>query len=239
MQDPIEKPMHTVRNNRPYPKYFVRLFDNEDFAMQCATGKIYMNTLEYFRSIEPGFQGDPLEGKVLGKALHAELMVSSTDDFSKPDIVLKDVQISGNGYVYCFYAAEEDELKIVDHEAFYRKSIHPNLNDTILEYKKSHDKTYCIIFDAQKVISKIQTKLNKEKFKSYQGFVEYVPNVELSQARVEAHMKGDPWAMPFIKDEKYSYQKEWRVFIHVNPTEKAAWFWLENPSEYVLFFGEV
>lgn len=239
MQEHIEQPIHTVRNNKPYPKYFVRLFDNKDFAMQCAAGKIYMNTLEYFRSIEPGFQGDPLEGKVLGKALHAELRVGSTGDFSSPDLVIKDVEMEGNGYVYCFYAAGDAELKIVERVPYYCQSIHPNLNDTILEYKKSHDKTYCIIFDAQKVISKIEKELNKEQFKSYQGFVDYVPDAELSRKRVEAFMQGSPWAMPFIKDEKYSYQKEWRVFIHVKPTEDASWLWLQNPSEHVLFFGEV
>lgn len=232
-------PMHIIRNNKPYPKYLVRLFEKEDFAMQCAKGKIRMNTLENFRKMEPGFQGDPLEGKVLGKSLHAELLIGLTNDFSDPNVVIKDVQIIGNGYIYCFYAADDDELKVVDRVPYYCESVYPNISDAISRYKNSHKEAYCIIFDAPKIISKIQAALNKAQFKSYQGFVDYVPNVELSQKRVESFMKGDPWAMPFIKDAMYSYQKEWRVFINENPTAEAKWIWLDNLSECIVAFFEV
>lgn len=85
------------------PKYLIRIF-NDKRCMQefVATGQLYLNTLEFFRNMEEGFQGDHKEGKLIDKAMHVTLAISSKNDFANPDVVLKDVEWLTNGYVYCF-----------------------------------------------------------------------------------------------------------------------------------------
>lgn len=233
-----EKAIHTIRDNKPYPKYFIRLFSEENYWKECIAGKIYMNTLSYFRDLEAGFQGDPLEGKVLDKSTHSQLMISSNGDFSNPDCVIDDVEIKVNGYLYCFYAADEDELLIKSNSLYCNNFLHPNLRDAILKYKKEHGKAYYIVFDAHKVIHKAKKELLKINFPSYQGFVDYVSDAAVSLKRIEAFLKQDPWSKAFVKDEKYAYQKEWRIFIDATPAEKFAYFLISDPSEHILAIGQ-
>ncbi len=86
--------------------------------------------------MEEGFQGDHKEGKLIDKSMHATLEISSTNDFSNPDIVLTDVEWLTNGYVYCFFAAEENELIVSEGKIYYDQTTSLNLKNAVLQYRK-------------------------------------------------------------------------------------------------------
>lgn len=229
-------------NNTGLPKYLIRIFNDKRYMQKfVATGQLYMNTLEFFRNMEEGFQGDHKEGKLIDKAMHATLEISSTNDFSNPDIVLTDVEWLTNGYVYCFFAAEENELIVSEGKIYYDQTTSLNLKNAVLQYRKENDgrDIYVVVLDAEKMIYEIEKQLKKVKYRGYQGRVEYVENVSLSMRQIFEIMCEKPWSSAFVKPQRYRYQKEWRVFIDAKPLDNHAELYIKNIDKIVLGGGYI
>lgn len=206
-----------------------------------ATGQLYMNTLEFFRNMEEGFQGDPKEGKLIDKSSHATLEISSKSDFSDPDVVIQDVELLENGYVYCFFAAGENDIKVSEGKLYYNQETPENLKEAVLRYRKENESkdTHIIILDAQKTIQAIEQQLKTIDFAGYQGFVEYVHEEFLPSKRTFEIISKRPWGIAFIKSRKYSYQKEWRLFIHAKPSDNHAEIYLGDMKNLVVGYAHI
>lgn len=224
------------------PKYLIRLFNNKRYMQKfVATGQLYMNTLEFFRNMEEGFQGDHKEGKLIDKSMHATLEISSTNDFSNPDIVLTDVEWLVNGYVYCFYAAEEDEPIVSEGKIYYNQATSLNLKNAVLQYRKENDgrDIYVVVLDAEKMIPEIEKQLKTVELPGYQGRVEYMENAALSTRQMFEIMSEKPWVSAFVKPQRYQYQKEWRVFIHAKPLADHAELYLTNVGKFIRSYEHI
>lgn len=222
------------------PKYLIRIFNNKRYMLQfIATGQLYMNTLEFFRNMEEGFQGDHKEGKLIDESMHATLEVSSISDFRNPDIVLEDVECTINGYVYCFFAAGENDINVSEGKLYYNPKDPLNLKDAVLQYKKEDETQdiYIVVLDAKKAIQAIEQQFKTIEFVGYQGFVEYVQEESLPPRRIIEIISNRPWSIAFIKSQRYEYQKEWRVFIDTKPLDNHAELYIKNMDKIVLGAG--
>lgn len=230
------------RNSTGLPKYLIRIFNDKTYMQKfVATGQLYMNTLEFFRNMEEGFQGDHREGKLIGKEMHASLAISSTNDFSNPDVVFQDVEWIINGYIYCFFAAEENDIMISKGKLYFNQATPLNLKEAILQYKKEKkgQDIHIILLDAQKTIQEIEKQLGTTGFQGYQGRVKYVDNAFISSQHILEIMSGQPWNSAFIKPQQYQYQKEWRVFIDVKPLADHAEIYLQDMKKLVVGYFNI
>lgn len=224
------------------PKYLIRLFKGKSHMQQfVASGKVYMNTLEFFRNMEEGFQGDHKEGKLIDKSMHVTLAVSSKNDFSNPDVILKDVEWLTNGYVYCFFAAQENDIAISDGKLYYNQETPLNLKQAILQYRKEnegHD-THVVILDGPKTIQEIERQLGTVEFGGYQGYVAYVESGSVSSQQIYKIMSERPWESAFVKPKRYQYQKEWRVFIDTKPSADHAELYMKDMKKLVVGYFNI
>lgn len=225
------------------PKYLIRLFNCKEYAQKFVTnGQLYMNTLEFFRKQEEGFQGDHHEGKLIDGSKHAKLMCSARNDFEHPDFVLDDVEMVTNGYVYCFFAANENDIHVTKQAIYDNPSVNENLRETITKYQNENlnNDIYIVVLDAKKTIEAIEHQLQNDISSPwYQGYVQYVqPNV-LSSKQLLDVLDNKPWVAAFRKPQQYQYQSEWRVFIHAQPLANHAEVYLKGLSKSIVCCGRI
>lgn len=223
------------------PKYLIRLFNRKEYFQKFVTvGQMYMNTLEFFRKQEEGFQGDPHEGKLIDRSEHAKLMFSTRNDFEHPDFVLADVEMVTNGYVYCFFAANENDIHVTKQGIYDNPSVNGNLRETITKYRNenSNNDIYIVVLDAKKTIEAIEQQLQSISFPWYQGYVQYVQTSSLSPQQL-LNVQDKPWTSAFRKPQQYQYQSEWRVFIHTRPLDNHAEVYLKCLSASIVCCGRI
>lgn len=224
------------------PKYLIRLFNCKAYAQKFVTvGQMYMNTLEFFRKQEEGFQGDHHEGKLIDSSEHAELMFSTRNDFEHPDFVLADVEMVTNGYVYCFFAANENDIHVTKQGIYDNPSVNGNLREATTKDRNENPNNdiYIVVLDAKKTIEAIEQQLQCISFPWYQGYVQYEQTSSLSSQQLLDALNGKPWAAAFRKPQRYQYQSEWRVFIHAQPSASHAEVYLKGLSESIVCCGRI
>lgn len=214
---------NTVRNplNRQY-YCFVKFFEKEEWADDFMQGKLYCNTLQYFRDREQATdgRGDPLEGAIgliqPGQAIIKFSFNSETiKDFTLdpkgmvgPLIMFSNENLAHN--VYCLYAIYVDDSfeeftdeELTDEELAKRVA---SVNNKL----KLHEDCFgmgqhaVLIYAVEPFMEALKLYEKSNKIRLRRGLVRYYD---------EESFHGDfkEEEAIFHKQKKYSHQKEYRV----------------------------
>jgi len=166
------------------------------------TGKLYLNSVEYFKGTEnPDGRNDYLEGAVE----LIQLMPGSVISYEHPSGVKEDIPISKGvfhkyilGNLGCFYGVSEQHF------------VDGTWKVNIDERMKGLGDHILFIFDKNRFLKLIEQKVIENNLGVKHGFVQYDLDEDTHIGEVSL----------FQKRQKFSYQKEYRVFINTGSDQK-------------------
>ena len=210
--------------------YLMKCFSKEEYRDEFNTGKkIYINSMEYFHDLENYFQRY-FEGGVFEQlpGTRGYLFISKAgtsienvmDRYMKKPADAEDgfietsnFKIYVNGYILCLTIIPKAYIsfghdKITFNETF---NIREDFFYLLNEYTTGTGYTYISIYDAEVFMKIFCEAMKKRGYDISYGEVDYQ---SISQKeRIEHYVNRDIEAIIFSKDEKYSYQHEFRIFL--------------------------
>lgn len=206
---------------------FLKFFEREEWADDFMQGKLYCNTLQYFRDREEADdqRGDPLEGAVgLMQPDKVAITISLSNDIErsvaiKPEDIVGPITIHTNENlehnVFCLYAIYTDdsfvefsEEEITSAELFARIA-------SVNEKLKLHEDCFTLGTHAVLIYSVEQFMRALESYELRTG-------IRLRKGRIkyydERSFHGEFKAEEaiFSKQKKYAHQKEYRIAFRTN-----------------------
>ena len=175
-------------------KGFVKFGQKEHLEALLNDGVIYMNNIDYFRKYEES-QPEHMRGDRYECfdfiSQHNTIIFLGETDLTIEDIAVFEDRESYRGYLWSMYAI------FSDHSCFDSRMF------DFGEYA-------VIIQDAKEFITRVQNYCKEKQLEPKCSHVKYYEE-KTEQGRLN----------PFMKREKYSYQKEARIYIQsANPQEK-------------------
>jgi len=221
--------------------YLIRLFDKKEYLDDfIKKGHFYINPLEKFHNVKNAFQSDESEGIIAKKDENVKF--SFYTGKKKPErkiLDMPEVDICLEGSIYCFYCIEKDMI-LFNNGNFQVKSDSSHEKDllsTFREYKKSTSNAFIVILDAKLIIEKLSNKLEQIK-------VNYIINtVNYKKVCLEDRCKMVSYEQNvnniiFVKNPKYSYQHECRLFISaISETNDHIDIYLGPLTKETCWFG--
>ncbi len=198
-----------------------------------------MNTLSYFRNLEEGFQGDHKDGALRFDEPGAQLLWTTDVKFTQS----QSIPITGmvaDGLIYCFFTAMRGQL-LIENGTLAWENESTALFSAIKEYYRENGKAFILVLDYNFFIPKLQAVLSEEPYRKFEPLVDMVSYDPISQMdRVEGFLRNNLRKMAFVKNNRYKYQQEMRVFIHARPTgsHPHADIYLGDLRPCLVFGGE-
>jgi hypothetical protein len=200
---------------------FVKFFEKEKYADDFISGKLFCNTLRYFRDLEEKSdgRGDSYEGATAliqpkGKIVKFTPVDGGNpfelreEDFSGPILVHTDENLSHR--IFCMYAiyiddsfAEFSDEEVSDEEVAKRIA---SVNNKM----KLHEECFNMgrhavwIYDVEPFVKALEACENANRIKVRKGLVKYYDGTSF-----DGDFKEDEAI--FHKQEKFSHQKEYRL----------------------------
>ena len=215
--------------------YLVKVFENRNYMESFNNGTVYSNSLSYFWKLENAFQQDcegvvfqqggksfflnekPDIDRIMKETSSVDEALNKIEKMYKNSIILetKDAIFSINGYILCFYllpkkvvSLTNDKITIIDE--MEKKKLIIFLEGYIKE-SQTHD-FYASFFDAEGFCTAF---INDMSAKGYNIEYDMVRYQNLSESnKLELYQQNDIKSIVFTKPIKYSYQKEFRIFIN-------------------------
>lgn len=197
---------------------FIRCFSKKKYLDDFVSGRsVYMNSISSFWNIENDFQGDPDECTVIPQKNNAKWVMWAGNGIPEKRIdEVEDFSMSVAGYLYCvfaipkaFFSVKNGELYI-DEESDYREDFFHFLN----EYREKTGHAYVCIFDANTFIVRLAERLKRCGYQYLAGFVTY--RNRTIHDRIGAVNCKKIEEIVLFKQEKYSYQHEFRFIVLKN-----------------------
>ena len=220
---------------------FIKAFSKKEYMDAFNKGKVHFNCVKYFWKKQNFFQQDD-EGKVFEQAGRGYLIEgndlmeknikgpASLDEIVRRTILsnsgkliceTSDFSVRIDGYICCFYLLPKmdvlftnDSLSVKNIES--RKSLAIFLEKFLEDSETNY--FYVGIYDAKILCNLIMNAMENKGYKCKSGMVKYTDVDEAS--KISQFNNGDFRAIAFEKSTKYSYQKEYRIWIY-KPNETA------------------
>ena len=205
---------------------FVKLFDNDDHVQDFVNGKLFMNTIRFFKEYkdESGeMRGDEYEGivalyqpKMLGEIKVGDLNIPASE-LATPIVIHGNHLLNHN--VFCIYSLNSRGHDSVSSETIFDFKRTLDLHESCFGLGK-----YCVvILNVTEFISRCTSALEKEDFDSSLGLVDYFNEHEF-------HGNMPENKLGYQKRGFFSHQREYRVKIDTRRT---------NPAPYILEVGDL
>lgn len=219
----------------------VKAFESAEYRAQFNSGSIYLNSSAKFWELENAFQQDR-EGeifrqeeigylmeanedfpKILEKAATLDGVLKCMKEENAGEIIAKTENFSMKleGYLCCFYllpksavSSAQNTFTINSEQEHYeiREFLNRYLNEAF-----SND-FYVSIYDAVAFCNVFFKGMNEKGYKINYGKVKYE---DIGEAiKIDCYRNGDLNSIIFTKPTKYSYQKEFRIYI-TKPNESV------------------
>lgn len=204
---------------------FVKIFENEKHAQDFVAGKLFMNTLRYFKEYRDAageLRGDPFEGVVawlqpsMVKVEFGGRQLSSSD-IAYPIAIHDDQLLDRNAF--CIYS-----LNSRGHDSVSR--------ETILDFKRTleiHESCYglggycVVILNAQEFINRASDAIRKSNLSGTLALVDYFnENEHHGEFNTQKH--------GYHKRSFFSHQREYRVLVNT---------YQDNSGPYILHIGDL
>lgn len=208
--------------------YFIRCTPVQKYRDEFNNGKLmYINSVQFFHDLENEFQQD-LEGviyrqepnttayllkakseltvdeaidKVINNCLEDDEWITKTSDF----------KIYINGYILCLTIVPKSYINFSDKVIKFNSeyNIAPNFWYLLNQYANSKY-LYLSVYDAESFMNIFYSEMINKGFSVNYGLVDY--KTLTMEERIKCS-RSDIGKLIFTKDEKYSYQNEFRFFI--------------------------
>ena len=212
----------------------VKTFKSAERRNQFNNGDIFLSSTAGFWKLENAFQQDKEGGvfqqkgkgfllktndsfpEILAKSASLDDILKYMDAEKAGEVLAEtaDCSLRLEGYLCCFYllpksaiSFTQSTLSITSEQE--RKDITEFLNRYLSE-SQTHD-FYVSIYDATIFCSIFFKAMNEKGYKIAYGQVEYKDIDEAT--KIGLYQKGDGYSILFTKPTKYSYQKEFRIFL--------------------------
>jgi hypothetical protein len=204
---------------------FVKIFEKEHHAKDFISGKLFMNTLRYFKEYRDTggeLRGDPYEGLA---ALYqpSKISLQVAGHIIPPSTITYPIAVHDQPLLdknaFCIYSLNSGDYESISKE-------------TLGEFKRTielHEScfglgNYCVvILNAQKFIDRTLTKINRSNISGKLGLVEYFDEHEHHGTFVSEKYG-------FHKRSFFSHQREYRLLVDT----------LSSPSgPYTLNIGDL
>lgn len=215
------------------PIIFLKFTNNEEWANDILDGRLYMNTLKYFRDLENDMgikgQGDKNEGVLTLRPESLKLIPQNGGKALelKPSYARMKYNDDDDIYVYCMMDITMNDIEIVEFSQENNK-VHVTLK---LKFQCSDIKniredfgSYAIIIYPGRFLEKVNKKCGEEQIPISYGMVKY--REENDNERVDKFMEFSPERFLF-KDLDFEYQKEYRLAIKRN-TKNSNYFNIDS-----------
>lgn len=226
----------------------VKAFESAKYRDQFNNGDIYLSSTTKYWKLENAFQQDREGGvfqqegkgfllktngsfpKILANSSTVDDVLKNLASESAGEVLAEtaDFSLRLEGYLCCFYllpksaiSFTQSTLSITSEQEL--KDITEFLNRYLSE-SQTHD-FYVSIYDAAIFCNIFFKAMNEKGYKIAYGQVEYKDIDEAT--KVALYQKGDGYSILFTKPTKYSYQKEFRIFLS-KPNEPAKDHVTEN-----------
>lgn len=183
--------------------FFVKIFDDKNYALDFMNGKMFSNRLSYFRNLEESQsanRGDKNEGLVSlfqPEQVNVEINGRLLTDLAGP-ISIK-MNWHDNLNVFCIYAAHSGDFESLNTENFNEFKKQLEIPEECLKLGK-----YAVIITSvSKFIERVQLATDKYDFGLQADLVEYYDPVTF-------HGSFNENEAVFKKRDEYSHQKEYR-----------------------------
>lgn len=182
-------------------------FQSEDIIDQIQKGKIYANSLSYYRKLEDS-KGDKRVGDQFEAMLHVNegrLISKETGEvFELKDILIPTAH--SNDYAFCMFSCDHTRMPFSFTEE--QKSELLAMGDTAL-----------IITDNMEFQRRVKKAAKAQGFDAYFNYVRYFDESEDNANMLASTLQG-VWALAFWKRKEYSYQQEARFVF--SPYKEGA-----------------
>lgn len=210
--------------------YFIRCFQEYEYRKQfnCGT-KIYINSMDYFHSLENKFQQDK-EGIILEqkagskgycllskncKSLDKAIEKIIYGDAGNDDLVIqtKDFKVSINGYILCMTIIPKSYFSISDKNIIFNENMNfvKQFFDLLNQYSEDKGYSYVSIYDAEKFMNIFYSEMINRGYTIDYGMIAYESLTP--KRRLELSSNKNYRKIVFTKSKIYSYQQEFRFFI--------------------------
>lgn len=186
----------------------VKIVEEEKYADDFMSGKLYMNPLNYFKNYEDKqeeIRGDPDEG--LGAILQPQKMeLKIADMVIKPSELTGPIKFRFNSSdslnAFCMYSLNCGNLETITKDQIPILKTQLMIPDSCLEFG-----SICVVVaDVKKFINRVKESIKKSNISGRMGLVEYYD--ESSK-----HSFFDQARIGFYKRNKFSDQKEYRIIV--------------------------
>lgn len=169
-----------------------------NYSNDIKNGKLYCNSIKYFRKLENGGAGiaDENEGKITFTVKEKKYTIEYDGD---------------SNFIFCVTIHEPGFVNREKEQGLYLYFYEEHNRNLEMKYKD------IILIDAEELKEKIEKKCKELNINCIHCEVEYVDLQNIPQYAKDILVK-EPYKAVFFKDKKFKWQKEYRfLFYNINP----------------------
>jgi hypothetical protein len=197
--------------------YLVKFCSDEEYADQFINGKMYLNKLSYFKRLEQADDGRPDEHEAIAFWWQPDDLVMNLaiPGIGATQITRKDlaapVSMSYDRYdelyVFCMYAITTTGFEIIDGKIEYPESQSDELRKQLeIDERCTQFGRYAVITPFKQFMDQVVASLRRQGYRFRAKLVEYYDDKIF-------HGKMENEDIPFRKQKRFSYQREFRVCV--------------------------
>lgn len=220
--------------------FLVKAFEKSDYMESFNNGSVYLNSTSHFWELENPFQQDkeglvfqhsdkgywlktrPGFENIIGKSSSFNELMERIEKENGGQVICEatDFSVKLNGYICCFYLLPKSDVVFIKNRMTItnevtNKDIVFFLNSYLAESKEKD--FYVSIYDAVSFCNIFFEKMHNIEYQITYGMVKY-NDIDETQ-RIKWFEERNYQSIVFTKSTQFSYQKEFRIFLH-NATEQ-------------------
>ena len=216
--------------------YFIRCSSVQKYRDDFNSGeKMYINSVQYFHDIENEFQQDFECGIFRQEPNTTAYLLKARSEFTANEVIDKvinncleedewimktsDFKIYINGYILCLTLVPKSYIAFVEKGVAFNSeyNIAPGFWYLLNQYSNSKY-LYFSVYDAETFMKIFYTEMSQRGYFVESGLVRYE---KLDTEKRIEYSQSDMRKLVFTKDEKYSYQNEFRFFIRCRDSDNT------------------
>lgn len=209
--------------------YFIKFFEQEEYADQFINGTLYLNRLSYFREIENSSDNatedrfDKTEALTMWWQPHDFIMelkipgvgevTITKDDLAAP--VYMSYSDIDNFHIFCMYAVHTAGFATIGGKLELAESQAAELQRQVaIDERCVKFGPFAVIIHAVPFLSQVKQKLQRNGQWFRGNLVDYYDD-ETFHGEISPN---DPSGIPFKKQNRFAWQKEFRICVQTNTT---------------------
>jgi hypothetical protein len=225
--------------NRPLIWYLIKFFTEEHHADQFIAGNLHLNTLAHFKHVEAEDSDgrmDTTEGIAMWWQPYDLAMKLNVPGVGDIEITQADLagpvsmafDFHNNLHIFCLYAVHTTGFECIDDKIDFaseqaeelQRQLH--IDERCMKFGK-----FAVITPAVPFLGQLRKTLNSQRYKARWKLVEYYDEETF-------HGEISPREIPFKKQKRFSYQREFRLCVYPRTKDEAV-----NSNPITIHIGDI